>query len=116
MSSRRFLFALIVIAVIAIALIMVLRKKFFHKAKENQNLHLTVSSHNPGKIELKQIITILNNHCSSVDMRRFDETNEMLEASFLVDFSDYEKIENVRDELSKLSESIKITFLDYQGT
>ena len=90
--------------------------KYLHKKRDNQNLHLTISSHNPNKIELKQITTILEQHCSSVNLKRFDETNELLEASFLVDFGDYEDMENVRRELSELSESVKVTFLDYQGT
>jgi hypothetical protein len=104
-----------IIALFVIILIIMLRKRFVYKPEENQNLHLTVSSHNPDKIDLNQIITILNNYCSSVNMKRFDETNEMLEGSFLVDFSNYDQIEKVRSELSKLSKSVKITFLDSQG-
>ena len=84
-----------------------------YKPKENQNLHLTVSSHNPGKVSLKQIVAILDSHCSSVNLKRFDETNEILEASFLVDFEEYEQLEKVKNELSEVSKSVKITFLDY---
>ena len=104
-----------IVALFIIILIIMLRKKFVYESKENQNLHLTVSSHNPDKIDLKQMVTIVNNYCSSVNLKRFDETNEMLEASFLVEFSDYEQIEKVRNELNKLSKSVKITFLDSQG-
>ena len=103
------------IAILLIISIIILRKKLVYKSKENQNLHLTVSSSDPGKIDLNQIVTILNDYCSSVNMKRFDETDEILEASFLVDFRDYEKIEKVRSELSKLSKSVKVTFLDSQG-
>ena len=103
------------VAILLIISIIILRKKLVYKPKENQNLHLTVSSSDPGKIDLNQIVTILNNYCSSVNMKRFDETDEILEASFLVDFRDYEKIEKVRSELSKLSKSVKVTFLDSQG-
>ena len=104
-----------IVAIFVIILMIMAKKKFIHKPEENQNLHLTVSSHNPDKIDLKQIVTILSNYCSSVNMKRFDETNELLEASFLVDFSDYEQIEKVKTELSKLSKSVKVTFLDSQG-
>ncbi|MFC2001744.1 DUF4956 domain-containing protein [Chloroflexota bacterium] len=103
------------VAFVAIITVVVLKKKFFQKSIENQNFHLTISSHNPGKIELKQVVAILNNHCSSVNMKRFDETSEVLEASFLVDFSDYSQLEKVKEELIKLSESVKITFLDPLG-
>jgi len=105
-----------IIAVLVIVLLIIARKKFGHKRRENQNLHLTISSHNPGRVELQQIVTILKNHCSSVNMRRFDETNEVLEASFLVEFHDYEEFEKLKSELRELSKGVKITFLDYQGT
>ena len=102
-------------AVFIIITMIMAKKKFVYRRKENQNLHLTVSSHNPDKIDLNQIVTVLNNYCSAVNMKRFDETNEMLEASFLVEFSDFEQIEKVRSDLSKLSKSVKTTFLDSQG-
>jgi len=103
------------VAFVLIIAVIVLKKRFSHKSSENQNLHLTISSHNPNKIELSQIIAVLNKHCSSVNMKRFDETGEVLEASFLVDFSDYSQLENAKDELSRLSDAVKITFLDPQG-
>src|SRR5512137_419110 len=66
-----------VITLIAFAVIVTLiiaRKKLFHKRyeNENQNLHLMISSHNPNKLELNQIMTVLQSCCSSVKMRRFD--------------------------------------------
>ncbi|MFC1964388.1 DUF4956 domain-containing protein [Chloroflexota bacterium] len=104
------------IAFLVIMAVVVLRKKFFHKKhKEDQNLHLTISSHNPDKIGLEKILQILTSHCSSVNLRRFDETDEILEASFLVDFSNFGQMEKVRDELTQLSRSMKITFLDSRG-
>ncbi|MFC1991171.1 DUF4956 domain-containing protein [Chloroflexota bacterium] len=93
----------------------IVSKKTFHKTRENQNLHINVASQNPGKVELSQIVTVLKNHCSSVSMKRFDESREMLDVSFLVGFEDYSQLEKAKDELRKLSESIKITFLDPQG-
>ena len=54
-------------------------------AEESQNLFLTISSHNPVKIELKDVVETLKKHCAGVSLKRFDETNEMLEASFQVE-------------------------------
>ncbi|MFC1952564.1 DUF4956 domain-containing protein [Chloroflexota bacterium] len=103
------------VAFAIIIVLIVLRKRFVHKQRENQNLHITVSSHNPGKIELSQIVDILNNYCSSVSLKRFDESSETLEASFLVKFNDYSQLEKARENLNILSESATITFLDTQG-
>jgi glycine cleavage system regulatory protein len=61
-------------------------------------------------------MAVLQSCCSSVKMHRFDESKEMLEASFVVQFRDNSGIEKVKEELDKLSDSVKVTFLDYQGT
>ena len=105
-----------VIAFLVIMAVIILRKRFFlKKSKEDQNLHLTVSSRAPDKISLERIVQILRNYCSSVSLRRFDETNETLEASFLVDFTNYEQMEKVRVELGQLSKTMKVTFLESRG-
>ena len=103
------------IAFAVIVIIVIFRKRFFLKPRESQNLHIAVSSHNPEKIGLSQIVEILNENCSTVNLKRFDESGEALEASFLVSFSDYSRLEKTKEALNKLSETAKITFLDTQG-
>ena len=83
--------------------------------EDNHNLHLIVSSHNPQKINLEQIIGILKKYSSVVDLKRFDETQELLEATFLVEFDSFEKLNESKDELQKASEQVRITFLDNKG-
>ncbi|MDZ7291268.1 MAG: DUF4956 domain-containing protein [candidate division KSB1 bacterium] len=90
-------------------------RNYSHKTAEPQNLYLTVSSHNPHKVELKEIVDTLKKHCSMVDLKRFDESNELLEASFLVEFDDLAQLEESKASLIKLSDSVKITFLDNKG-
>ena len=62
---------------------------FSRKLTENQNLYFTVVSYNP-KVGMEQIVETLASHCPSVSMKRFDETKEMIEASFLVEFDDFD--------------------------
>ncbi len=104
-----------VVAFAAIALVIVLRKLFFHSKEEKQNLHLTISSNSPGKVELEQVVSVLKKLSSTVSLKRVDETHDMLEATFLVDFKDYDNLEQIRSELTELSESVKLTFLDTKG-
>ena len=89
--------------------------KFSHKFQDNQNLYLTVSSQDPQKVELANIVQILKKHCIALSMKRFDETKEALEASFLVEFRDFDNLKEAREELRRLKDSIKITFLDNKG-
>ncbi len=90
-------------------------KRFSHKFQDNQNLYLTISSKNPGKVELEGIVQILKKHCTGVNLKRFDETKDVLEASFIVEFSDFDNLSKVKLELQKLSDSSKVTFLDNKG-
>jgi uncharacterized membrane protein YhiD involved in acid resistance len=90
-------------------------KNISHKSENNQNLYLTISSHNPVKVKLENIIQILNKNCSAVNLKRFDESKEILEASFLVEFDNVDQLNKSKTELQELSDSIKITFLDNKG-
>lgn len=105
-----------IIAIFVILLIIVMRNKMNHNSKLDQNLNLNISSSGDDKVGLNQIVSILNKHCSAVNLKRFDETNDMLEVTFLADFEDFDTLEMVRNELNQLSKSIRITFLDYQGS
>jgi uncharacterized membrane protein YhiD involved in acid resistance len=82
------------------------------KSAEAQNLYLTISTDQPAAIELKNIVEILKKHCSSIKLKRTDETPATLEASFFVEFEDFEKLEQGKKELKSLHQSMNITFMD----
>ncbi len=104
-----------VLAFLIISSVILVRKKLVKANEENQNLHLTVYSHNPEKIKLEDVIETLNKYCMGVQLKRFDETKEVLEATFQVEFSDFEQLRNTKDALQDLSDNVKITFLDNNG-
>ena len=78
-------------------------------------MYLTINSHNPQKISLDQMVDTLKRHCSSVDLKRFDETKEVIEAAFLVEFDNLDKLNQSKAELQKVNEHVKVTFLDNNG-
>ena len=100
---------------ILIFLVIIWIKHFFYKSEENQNLLITITTHNPYKVELNQIITILKEYCLSVNLKRFDENSEVLETSFLVEFENIEKLQSMKSSLQKNNKNIEITFLDNKG-
>ncbi|MDX5584868.1 MAG: DUF4956 domain-containing protein [Aureibaculum sp.] len=102
---------LTVVAFIVIVSIIWL-KNYFHKVENTQNLHLTISTNNKKNFGLDNIIEVLNKNCSVVNLNRFDETSEMIEASFLVEFDNIEQLNNSKTELQKLNDTVKITFLN----
>ena len=102
------------VAFVIVAAIIVAKRSFSRK-EENQNLYLTVYSHNPKKVGIEHIVETLKKNSSGVNLKRFDENNEASEASFLVEFQDFEQLNKAKRELQKLDDSLKISFLDNKG-
>ncbi len=100
-----FLLAIVVICVVSTA----------KGVEDDQNLFLNIVGHNPHEVEVDAIIPILTKYCTSVKLRRLDESEERLEVSFLVEFASFEKLNQAKEELLKLSRSIRIVFLDNKG-
>ena len=96
--------------------IIICRRYFQKKDGEGfNNLVLAVSSHNPHKVGLEEIVEILKNNCSRLTLKRMDEKKDILEASFLVEFHDFDQFLKGKKELQSLNEAIDITFLDNRG-
>jgi len=106
-----------IITLIAFAFILgiLLLKNYSGRKEKNQNLYLTVASDGGQKIDIEQIVSVLKEHCSSVNLKRFDESGRSLEASFLVEFDDFKNLTNSKNSLRKLDDSLKISFLDNKG-
>lgn len=84
------------------------------KFDENKNLYLTIASHAPKNVTLEQVVEVLSKHCAGVRMKRFDETKDLLEASFLVEFSHFSQLKESKEKLQELDDSLRITYLDNQ--
>lgn len=84
----------------------------YQKSVESQNLYLTISSNQPASIDLKTIVEVLKKYCSGIKLKRTDETPAAIEASFFVEFDDFEKLEHAKADLKNIHSSIAITFMD----
>ena len=106
-----------VVTVVAFAIIvgLLLLRNSTTGPSVTQNLYLSVNSHNPEKIPLHTVVDILRRHCSAVDVKRFDETAEQLDASFMVEFDDFAHLESAKEELLAENREVTISFLDLQG-
>ena len=105
----------ITLAAVVVFGIIVLIRGWATRRAAHQNLFLTVSSHNPGKIELPQVVRVLSEHCVKVDLRRYDEDENSLEASFLVELDDFRQLDESRQALRRLGDSVSLTFVDDKG-
>lgn len=84
----------------------------YQKSIESQNLYLTISSNQPANIDLKMIVEVLKKYCSGIKLKRTDETPAAMEASFFVEFEDFEKLEQAKTDLKNIHSSVAITFMD----
>jgi hypothetical protein len=106
---------LITMLALTIGILIIGLNRLLRRAEADVNLHLSVASHNPSKVELEEIESVLRKYCSKMKLLRFDETGEVLEAGFLVEFREMSQLNVTKQELRALSEQIEITFMDNKG-
>jgi uncharacterized membrane protein YhiD involved in acid resistance len=90
--------------------------KSLSKGKDDFNLHLIVSADKPQGDELENIMSILKQNCTMVNLRRIDEQEEIFEVTFLIETKDFESFAKVKASLNNISNVKSISFLDSKGT
>ena len=103
-----------VVAILIVVAIMGLRGRA-SASIEHRNLFLTISTSEPENVSISEVIRILREHCTSVDLKRFDSSDGLLEAAFLIELDGIDQLENSRAALKNLSESVSFSFVDNKG-
>ena len=80
--------------------------------QENQNLIITVKAEQPVKDQLNGIIEILTKNSEKLNLKRFDENNEILEISFLIETGNFNNINKAKEELQERYKNLTISFID----
>lgn len=106
---------LITAIAVAVAILVIAIIRLFRGRQADFNLHLTVSSGKPDKVALESISALLRKHTSQVRLMRFDESSDMIEVSYLVEFTNGAQFEAAKNALKALSDDLRITFLDNKG-
>lgn len=107
--------ALVTLVALGVILSLVVLRSLVRRAPEPPNLYVTVTSPAPGKVTPGQILETLTALGGRGMLKRFDETPELLEASFLVDFSDVGQFEKFAQRLRELSPGAKVSCVDDRG-
>ncbi|OHA14948.1 MAG: hypothetical protein A3A10_00920 [Candidatus Tagabacteria bacterium RIFCSPLOWO2_01_FULL_42_9] len=84
--------------------------------KDEPNLYLNVVLARSKEADLRHITDILKNHAQEVALKRFDETEEKLEASFLIKYDGYGNLDRTKSELRQLAPDIEISFIDNKSS
>jgi len=107
---------LITIVALILILIILRLRDFWITKKDSPNLYLSVALARSEGADLQDIVSVLKKYCTDVNMKRFEETDNNLEASFLVKYDDFEKLNQSKAELRRLSPGIEINFIDNKSS
>jgi len=90
-------------------------RHFLYKKGENQNLYLTISGKKSNALTLNKITEVIKKHCKTVNLKRFDDKDDTLEAAFYIDVDNFDSLANLKKDLDSLSKSISISYIDKVG-
>ncbi len=90
-------------------------KYYFKTPDSTHNMNFTILTDNSLNISLDTIIQSLLPYCKGLELKRLDENKNFMEASFLVEFNSFNDLNEARNALHKIDDSIQISFLDQKG-
>jgi len=94
---------------------MIAIKYYFKTPDSTKNMNFTILADKSLNISLDTIIQSLLPHCKELELKRLDENKDFMEASFLVEFNNFNDLNEARNALHKIDDSIQINFLDQKG-
>jgi len=106
---------LITLVAFGVAVLILGLLKLFRQRGADVNLHLSVSGKTDENLTLGKIILALHPHADKLKLMRLDETEEIFEAAFLVEFRRADELSQAKAAVQALAPGVSITFLDNKG-
>ena len=107
--------ALITIVALIIILALIVLRGFRRRSPDQPNLYLTVVSPAAANLGANRLLELFSSVGARADLKRLDQSQEVLEAAFLVDFKAVRSIEEFTEKVRQLSPGARITCLDDRG-
>ncbi len=107
----------ILITVVAFAIIVaiIILRHFVRGSVPRPNLYLTISSIGSEHIKLPVLVETINKFAARSSLKRYDESETVLEAAFQANFDNVDKVNACTSQLRSLSDSIKISLHEDRG-
>ena len=102
---------IVVIEAFAIAMVILWARYFISGRSTTQNLYLNFSA-KAGEIELNQVVEIVKREFGKFYLKRYDESNQIIEASFMVDSPKPEKLQSFTKSITKLGSDARVSFVE----
>ena len=103
-----------IVALVLIVGLIAIRSLLFRRPGP-PNLYLTVASPAAANLGASQILAALAAVGASATLKRFDQTPDLIEAAFVVDFKQIGHLEQFNQRLRELSPQVRISCLDDRG-
>jgi uncharacterized membrane protein YhiD involved in acid resistance len=107
--------ALITVVALVVILGLIAVRSLVRGTPPQPNLYVTVTCPASGKLTAPQLLGVFSECGAAARLKRYDESPELLEASFLVDFKDARKFDLFRQRLRELSEDVRMSCIDDGG-
>jgi uncharacterized membrane protein YhiD involved in acid resistance len=98
-----------------ISVVLWLRHRTATTRESESNLYLTVRATDPAGGTLADITQVLRDGSNGLDLKRFDQADGMLEASYRVSFASFDQLEAAKRALTERDGSISLSFVDNDG-
>lgn len=103
---------LVTVTAFAVLLVIVWGRYFITNKSEKQNLFLNISSDDTANLSLSAIQSAINEVLSHSQLTRYDESQNMIEASFWIEIKKTEQLQALYQKLETVSKDVKISFID----
>jgi uncharacterized membrane protein YhiD involved in acid resistance len=107
--------ALITVVALFLILGLIAFRSLLFRQPGPPNLYLTVTTSVAANLGASQILQALAAAGASASLKRLDQTADLLEAAFVVDFKDIARLEQFNRRLRELSPQVRISCLDDRG-
>ena len=107
--------ALVTVVALVVILGLIVIRGLFREGPTQPNLYLTVVSPAAANLGAERILQTLSGVGATATLKQFDQTPELLEAAFLVDFKQVAHLEQFTQQLRELSPEVKVSCLDDRG-
>lgn len=112
MGANQFLVTVVAFTIIVSIIIL---RHFVRGSVPRPNLYLTISSVGGQHIKLPALVETINRHATRSSLKRYDESDTVLEAAFQANFDSVDKVQACTAQLRSLSDSIKISLHEDRG-
>ena len=107
--------ALVTVAAFALVMVLLAVRHWLHRRPDPPNLYLTVTSPAPHALNVTQVLEALSQAGATASLKRFEQTPELLEGSFLVAFADAAKLESFNQRLRELNPDVRVSYVEERG-